>query len=243
VKTIICIVALIWFSALAAPATEETFHAAQLAYDDGRYAEAALHYETLLNDGMANTAVHYNLANACFKNGNLPKAVWHYRTAWYASPRDPGIRANLHFALNAAGAVEPMPGVVARALESLSRNEWLMAAVGGYIVFTLLLLLGMLVPAIKRTLFKVSLLPALLILLSAGGWWHWQQLRNNPEWVVTRSGATALFGPMEDSTPHYKLPMAALVRQQGTNTKGWVEVEYDGKKGWVKLEYISRLSP
>ncbi len=221
----------------------EIFLLAQAAYDSGRYAEAAMLYDGLASNGVDNVELHYNLANAHFKNSNLPEAVLHYRKAWYKAPRDPDIRANLHFALNAAGAAEPTPSFQERLFHLLSQNEWIGVATGGYIAFTFLLILGMLIRPAKRVLAKASLLPAALILLAAGGWWYWQQLRINPEWVVVKSGATALFGPIEGTTAHYKVPPAALVRQHGTDSKGWAEIEYDGKKGWLKSRYIKRVSP
>ena len=221
----------------------EIFLMAQAAYDDGRYAEAASLYGQLTSNGVDNVELHYNLANAHFKDCNLPEAVLHYRKAWYSAPRDPDIRANLHFALNAAGAAEPTPSFPERLFNLLSKNGWVVAATGGYIVFILLLVFGMLVRPAKRTLAKLSLLPAIFTLLAAGGWWHWQQLEIHPEWVVVQSGATALFGPIEGTTAHYKIPIAALVSQHGTDAKGWIEIEYDGKKGWLKKAYIKRVYP
>ena len=243
-KILFPIVAALLLSSTAAWSREEPrFSAAKTAYDEAHYAEAAQLYEQLLSNGVANVEVQYNLANAYFKNAQLPEAVWHYRKAWYAAPRDPDIRANMHFALNAAGAAEPAPDPLAKTLSSLSKNEWLMVAIGAYLLLTLLLMLGLLVRRAKRLLYKLSLLPAALILISAGGLWHWQQFENNPEWVVVKSGATALYGPVEQSTAHYELPLAALVRQRSTDSKGWVEIEYDGKKGWLKQKYIHRVSP
>ncbi len=237
------ILAAVLLSSLAASAQEQTFAAAQTAYDAGRYAEASLLYEELLSNGIANVEVQYNLANSYFKNGNLPLAVWHYRKAAYAAPRDPDIQANLHFALNAAGAAEPVPGIIEKSFAALSQNEWIMVAIGAYVAFTLLLVLGLLIRPARSTLAKLSLLPAALILVAAGGWWQGRQLQSNPEWVVVKSGATALFGPVEGGTAHYKVPLAALVRQRGIDSKGWVEIEYDGKSGWLKEDYIQRISP
>ncbi len=243
-KILSSIVAALLLSSVFALATEEqTFSAAQTAYDDGRYAEASLLYEELLSNGVSNVEVQYNLANAYFKNAQLPEAIWHYRKAWYAAPRDPDIRANMHFALNATGAVEPTPGPLEKTFSMLSQNEWIRVAISAYLLFTLLLILGLFIRPAKRTMGKLSLLPAALILVAIGGWWHWQQFKSNPEAVVVRANATALFGPVEGSTAHYKLPLGALVRQRGTNAKGWVEIEYDEKNGWLKVEYIHRVSP
>jgi tetratricopeptide (TPR) repeat protein len=237
------IMAALLLSAFSTFAFDETFTKAQAAYDDGRYAEASLLYEELLSNGVSNVEIQYNLANAYFKNSDLPQAVWHYRKAWYTAPRDPDIRANMHFALNAAGAAEPAPSFIEKIFSVLSQNEWIQAAIAAYVVFTLLLILGMLIRPAKRMMVKLSLIPAALILISAGGWWHWQQLKVQPESVVIKSGSTALFGPVEGSTAHYKVPLAAIVRQRSADSKGWIEIEYDGKNGWLRDECIQRVSP
>ena len=233
---------LLTFSVRAAD-HDATYLKAQEAYDDARYAEAALLYEAMLTNGVANAEVYYNLGNANFKDNDIPQAVRYYRQAWYKAPRDPDIQANLHFALNAAGAIDPAPTFVERTFYTLSNSEWIIAAVAGYLILMILLVLCLLVPPARRFLLKTALAPLALMALSTGGWWQWQQLKTNPEWVVIKTEATALYGPVEGSTAHYKLPLGALARQRGTDPKGWVELEYDGKRGWLKTEYISRVSP
>jgi tetratricopeptide (TPR) repeat protein len=239
----ITILTLMLLSSSLTFASDRSFSKAQEAYDDGRYAEAVMLYDGLVSSGIKNKELYYNLANACFKDGDLPRAVLHYRQAWYQAPRDPDIQANMHFALNAAGAIEPAPGLIDRLFETLSQSEWITAAIGAYLVFTILLFLAMIIPPAKRSLIRMSLLPAVVVLAAAFGWWEWQQLGSRPEWVVWKSGGTALFGPVEGSTAHYKVPLGALVRQKSADSKGWVEIEYDGKAGWLKREYIKPVSP
>ncbi|MDF7798447.1 tetratricopeptide repeat protein [Pontiellaceae bacterium B1224] len=236
------IVALL-LSSFSVQAQDESFRKAQTAYDDGRYAEAILLYDSLLKDGLNNPEIHYNLGNACFKDSDLPKAILHYRKAWYDLPRDPDIVANLHFALNAAGAIEHSPGFAERILFTLSYQEWILVATAGYLLLSFLLLLIIISKRSRRLLFKLCLIPGLLILLSTFGWLQWRQLQANPEWVVSKTEATALFGPVDGSTAHFKLPIGALVQQSNIDPKGWIEVEYDGKKGWLKNEYITPVSP
>ncbi len=224
-------------------AQEETFLKAQEAYDDARYAEAAMLYESLLSNGVANVEVHYNLANACFKNGELPKAVWHYRKAWYGAPHDPDINANLSFALNAAGAIEPSGSFMRRFFLSRSLAGWIIVAVVGYTLLVLFLLLALFVQPARRLLLKLSLISSILILLGGAGWWHWNTFFAHPEWVVIKSEATALFGPVKGSTAHYKIPLGALVQQYGSDPKGWLEVEYDGKRGWIEPTFVQSVYP
>lgn len=229
--------------ALHADSFEETFASAQSAYDDARYAEAVLQYETLLSNGVNNAEVHYNLANALFKDNDLPNAVIHYRKAWYQRPRDPDIQANLHFAVNATGAVQTSPRFINRFFRMLSLSEWLMAAIAGYIALTALLALAQWITPARRLILKLCLLPVALVLLATAGWYHWHRFKTNPEWVVVKTGGTALFGPVEGSTAHYKVPLGALVQQKSIDPKGWVEIQYDQKNGWIKEEYIEIVSP
>jgi tetratricopeptide (TPR) repeat protein len=226
-----------------AGAFEDLFDKAQAAYDDGRYAEAVILYDNIVSNGVANTEVIYNLANAYFKDGDLPNAVWHYRTAWYNAPRDPDIRANLHFALNAAGAIEPARGLPGRIFSSLSANEWIIATISAYLLLIMLLAICLLVRSFRSSLLKASLIPVVLLLFAVAGWRYWGRLGNAPEAVVVKSGTTALYGPIEGSTAHFDVPLAALVRQRGSDPKGWIEIEYDGKTGWVNKGNIVILSP
>lgn len=222
----------------------QLFLSAQAAYDAGRFAEAAALYSGLATNGIDNVELHYNLANAFFKSGDLPQAVLHYRMAWYKAPHDPDISANLHFALSAVGAADPVPSLFERLFSTLSQDKWIIWAAGGYVACSLFLLLGILIRPARRAWVKASLVPAAVVLLAVGGWYAWQQLLvANPEWVVVKSGATALFGPVEGSTAHYKIPLGALVRQRDVDPKGWLEIEYDGKKGWLEKSYVKRVYP
>ncbi len=222
---------------------DHVFDQAQTAYDQGHYAEAALLYEGMLSNGVNNIEVHYNLADAQFKQGDLPHAIWHYRKAWYGAPRDPDILANLHFALNAAGAVEPSPSLPERVMANASQKEWLWIAGGSYLTICALMLLALWLRTVRPALLKLSLLPAIILLVALGAWWQWKQFRPHPEAVVVKSGTTALFAPMEGATAHYKIPQGALVRQNSTDSKGWVEVEHDGKKGWINQGHLLPLYP
>ena len=238
---ILAALSLLWAHPCAA--FDSSFAEAQEAYDAGDYKKAASLYESLLNAGAANPEVHYNLANACFKLNELPTAVWHYRKAWYSAPHDPDIRANLHFALTATGAIEPAPGIIERVYTLLPVNDWITLATIAYLLLTALLLLWLLIPFRRTFLLRLCLIPITLLLLSGSAWHYWHRLSLHPEWVVIRNDATALFGPIQGSTAHYRIPLGALTRQRSANAKGWIEIEYDGKRGWIQKEYIKRISP
>ena len=237
------IFSLLLFISLSSFANEETFIQAQTAYNQNNFTNAIQLYESLISKGLINKEVDYNLANAYFKSGNLPEAILHYRKAWYQSPRDPDIIANLQFALRATSAVEPHQNIFEKLLQSFSITEWIQIGIYAYLTFISLLILAYLITPAKPLFFKLSLIPAIIILLSCAGWYKWHQLKQNPEWVVIKSDATTYFGPIQGSTAHYKIPLGALVKQQTTNSKGWIKIKYDEKTGWIEEKYIKRIYP
>lgn len=67
-------------------------------YQQGAYGEAIEAYESLLESGMQNGPVHYNLANAYLKNEALGEALLHYYRAQRYMPNDADLLANIRIA-------------------------------------------------------------------------------------------------------------------------------------------------
>ncbi len=68
------------------------------------YRQAAGGFRALLEGGVENAALEYNLGNAHFRLGDLGLAILHYRRAAALDPGDARIAANLRYA---QGRVEP----------------------------------------------------------------------------------------------------------------------------------------
>jgi len=67
-------------------------------YSDNRFDEAANVWMELYNTGYRSAALNYNIANACFKSGNIPKAILFYERAYLLSPLNEDINYNLQIA-------------------------------------------------------------------------------------------------------------------------------------------------
>ncbi len=76
----------------------ELFEQGNTAYEESRYDDAASAYEQILQYGVRDARVHYNLGNARFKAGHLGIAILHYERALRLDPTDPEARENLEFA-------------------------------------------------------------------------------------------------------------------------------------------------
>lgn len=78
-------------------------------YDEGRYAEAALLYDSLLSVQPRNAFLLYNRGNCAFKAGQLGAAICYYLMAARLEPFHPDIRHNLQYALSLAKDEIPLP--------------------------------------------------------------------------------------------------------------------------------------
>jgi len=68
---------------------------ANQAYAEGRYNEAIVGYEALIEEGVYNGKLHFNLGNAYAKQDRIGLAMLHYLKARKYLPGDPDIAANL----------------------------------------------------------------------------------------------------------------------------------------------------
>jgi tetratricopeptide (TPR) repeat protein len=68
------------------------------AYNKKEYKKAINYYEIILKEGITSAALHYNLANAYFKDNQLGRAIYNYELAKKLNPTDGDIKNNLHIA-------------------------------------------------------------------------------------------------------------------------------------------------
>lgn len=67
-------------------------------YESGEFEKAASLYEMMIDKGVSDADVFYNLGNAYFRQGLTGRAVLNYKKAYLHEPFDEDIRYNLNFA-------------------------------------------------------------------------------------------------------------------------------------------------
>ena len=83
---------------LSTQAQDNRFENANRLYSEAKFEEAITAYEDILKSGVENKAVYFNLGNAYYKVGNLPKSILNYERAKLLDPDDPDILYNLELA-------------------------------------------------------------------------------------------------------------------------------------------------
>jgi len=94
-------IAFLLFPSVCAKADTESatalFNQGNKYYDEGKFVQAVEEYEKIINLGIKNYQVYYNLGNAYFRQNQLGKAILSYRRALALKPADEDTEANLTF--------------------------------------------------------------------------------------------------------------------------------------------------
>lgn len=67
-------------------------------YAKGQYQQAIASYQHLIDEGYESAALYFNIGNACYKNDDIPSAIWYYEKAHKLAPGDDDINFNIRFA-------------------------------------------------------------------------------------------------------------------------------------------------
>ncbi len=236
---------LVWWLLLAAatvvlaePAAE--FEAANKLFEQGKFAEAANAYEQLLTNGCASAAVHFNLGNACFKNSQPGRAIFHYHQALRLTPRDPDVRANLQFVRRSLGVTRE-ENFGSQWLQALTLNEWAWLAGGSVGAWFLLLAVGELVPGKRSALAGVTKPLGIAALVSAALLTAAHTVRQlKPAGVVIIPEAPVRPGPLPESKALFSLRDGTEVAVLDQKDQ-WLQVRAGSQQtGWLKQTAILR---
>jgi hypothetical protein len=237
-----------------AAATDTMLTASQL-YEAGQYAQAAQAYQHLADQGFADSALYYNLANAHFKQGDHGRAVLNYLRAQRFDPRDPDVQANLELAR--AHTVDQLQvaehqslfHALSRASRSwLSLNGLAMVALAAWIlvVFLVIVLTGIKSGSVWRKGVRYSLLVAAVV-LSAGvlllGTRLYTEYHQSAAVVVAPEVAVAS-GPGPQYVTEFELHSGAEVELLETRGS-WKRLALPGEEGlegWVPAAAVEAVS-
>jgi len=237
---LLAIVGLLAPLAAVAGAPKDAFETANRLYEEGKYRQAAASYEQLIRSNLVSPALLFNLGNACFKSGQIGRAVAAYLHAERFAPRDPDIRANLQFArkqVQGPTLATPLP---ARWLGRLSLNEWTLLASSAVWLFFLLLALGQWRPALSRPLRSTAIVVAILAVLLCALCGSALYLdRTDRTAVVLTPEAVVHYGPLEESP-------AAFTARDGAELEiidekdDWLRVGDGGRNtGWLRRDEVA----
>lgn len=222
---------------------ETMFSQANRMYEQGRFNDAAMAYDNLIQVGVASPALYFNAGNAWFKAGQTGRAIVDYRKAEKLAPRDPDIRANLQFARRqVANSVPALPGTPwTRWMNHISVNEWTIAASVALALFFMIMALRQIRPSTRNMLKTPAIaLGFVTVCLSLCLYFDYGNVQTKSG-VITTSEAVVRRGPFDESQSAFTVRDGAelLVVDSKDN---WLQVADAARHtGWIRTNQLSLL--
>lgn len=226
--------------------TAELYRQGNLLYEGGKFAEASRTYERIIERGVRNGHVYYNLGNAYYKQDRIGLAILAYERATRLMPRDDDLHNNLDLAKERttdriAGEV---PWFGRQALDGVTVNEATVAATSAGFLASLALVGFLLASRPRaRSASGYALLVSCLVLLMAAGFLGIKiyDSQVNEEAIVLRPTAVVRTGPDVSSEPVFTLHEGAKV-QLVEHRDGWLRIRLpDGKNGWLSQDDLEGI--
>lgn len=234
---------------------DEAMLSANQLYEAGQFVLAGQAYQQLVEQGVTDSALLYNLGNAYFRQGDPGRAILNYRRAQQLAPRDSDISANLDLAR--AQAQDQFEAAndrgmiiqVGNALQSwFTLNEVAMAALAAWILFALVVILfgSSRAGSAWRTGLRCALIATAIVLtvgvlaLGSALYTHHQL----SEGVIVAAEVDATSGPgSHQYATEFTLHSGAEVNL--VETRGnWVRLVVPGseQEGWVPAHAVEAVT-
>ena len=217
---------------------------AQTAYTNGDFAAASSSYESLVAQGVQDSAIFINLGHSYFEQHEYGRALLNYRRAQQLAPRDLDLSADLarvrSLRIDVQGdetaLVDSLALLTSAALTETELN-WLVLAL--WTSSFVLLSLYILKDRWRTVLRGPSLVLALLMILGLILWGSRSySSRFRPAAVVIPATVSIMSGPGEDYLELYTLHAAAELRILQIHNDWGRFILPDQRQGWIPLSAI-----
>lgn len=226
---------------------QTSFDEANSAYADGRYAEAAELYQSIIDEQPC-AQVYYNLGNAQFKQGELAQAILAYERALRLDPNNKDAQYNLAFAQSRITDNIPeqdffISSWLRKMRNGLSEQTWIV----GSIVLFFLALTGLLLFLLGRELWLrktafhvawIALLFSVIAGANAASLHQRDTLRN--EAIITQGIVNAKSAPDRSGTDLFTLHEGTKVTIRETIGE-WANIRVGNNEGWIRLQNLERI--
>ncbi len=245
-KRIILILGILLISG-SAPASADVaslFGQANACYEKGNCADAIRSYEEIIENGVRDPAVYYNLGNAYYKNNQLGRAVLAYKRALRLSSRDADIKNNLEYVLSfikEERPKSPIEKLLDRLFNIVSLNALTLFVHYTYILLFIILAVYLFVK--RKPLFWINVSLGIMLLLS--GAWLYGRIYSREiikKAVVIVTQGQVRNGPGEDYSVAFTVPEGKeLVIIERRNPWYEIGVKEKGIRGWIRREEIEQI--
>jgi len=237
-------------AALLSQSVEETFERGNALFREGKFAESAAAYESILAQGMASAEIHFNLGNAYYRTGQIGRAILNYERAAVLAPGDPDVEHNLELAnLRTLDRLERVPEIFLitwmRSVSALLPFGVLVALglASWIVVFLALAAMNVVSGRALGAWLRWTVLASLVLLAIVGSLILVQMLERSggEEAIVIASVVTAKTSPDAGSADAFVIHEGLKV-EIGDGVGDWLKITLsDGKVGWIRSQECIRI--
>ena len=230
---------------------DSLWNAANAAYVDGRWADAAHDYELISGMGLESASLYCNTGDAYFKDGNIPMAILYYERALKVDPSYEDARYNLELLGSMIqDRIEPVPEFLLKAWARdicyvMDSNAWAVCFIVFLALTLALVLVFLLAPtaAGRRTGFFTGIVTLLIAIFALSfAVWQKKDYDSSDSAIVTRPVTSVKSSPAAGASTDL------FILHEGTKVKvidsvgTWDNIELaDGRQGWIPSSDIERI--
>lgn len=213
-------------------------------YENQDYQRAAKNYEFLVESGIQNGHLYYNLANTYFRLNQLGQSIGYYLLAKEYLPRDQNLLANLQYARQQT--IDQPEHDLAWWIPYQKWNsqfllsEWIWASFILNTLFWLLVMVRVIVKKIQSQglLWMMGMLFVFVLVNTTIRF-----LSDSEKAVVIAKQSAIYSAPHEQATVLFKLNEGTELKVV-KNEKNWSDIYFSkDKQGWIPQEAIMRIVP
>ncbi|MCL3781250.1 tetratricopeptide repeat protein [Prolixibacteraceae bacterium JC049] len=241
---------LLALSSQFAMASSALMEKANKQYSEQKFAEAVKSYEQIVNGGFESAQLFFNLGNAYYKTGQIPKAILFYEKAKLLNPHDDDINYNLKLAnQHIVDKIESLPQVFfTRWWNSIVRyysaDSWAWSSLSAFALFALLLGVFLLTRSglWKRVSFWLG---SFAFIFSCFAFYfavsQKKMQTQKRSAIVFSPSVTVKSTPAESGTKLFVIHEGIKV-QLTDSVSNWKEIKLpDGNKGWLPDSCVVKI--
>ena len=220
---------------------------AEKFYEQKKYNEAIIIYDSILSQKLISSKLYYNLGNCYFKTNQLGKAIYNYELSRKLIPNDADVKINLKLAnTKTIDKIETKENYFLGAIKSniinlLSSNGWAWLSIISLIISLTLLFLFFITKTIliKRTVFFVCLFSVTLFISSIIlGYSSISQKGETNFGIILSREIKVHIEPNKQSESKFSLHEGTKVLVLN-NSNNWINIKLDnGNEGWLEASSI-----
>ena len=219
------------------------FNKANQFYQAKQYHQAINLYEEILSTGYVAPEVYYNLGNAYYRTGNLPKAILYYEKAYLLKPTDKDIKSNLAYIKNLLKLPKNDWSFYDKIVLLLDADTWAYVSLATFVLFLFFVFLVMF--SNKLGIRRLSFYSAIVLIIISLSTFIFslsaKSILQDSKHAVIMQPVTAKSEPSEQGNEIYVINPGTIVRILKYQ-KDWVEIElHDGSIGWVKKNKLEKI--